>query len=321
VALQADGKIVAAGQAALNVFNTAFALARYTTAGAPDTTFGGGDGIVTTDINSNSDVANAVAIQGDGKIVAVGSNGTAGFAVARYLGDAPADVAEVAVAITGDFPDPASQYGVVSYSLGVSNAGPASAPSVAVHVTLPAGAYALATGPSQGTCTVSTGAVDCALGTIASAGSATIGIYVLHTSVGSLTTTAAASAAVGDSNTSNNSDTESTTVSAVACTMTGTGAPDMLTGTSGNDVICGVGGNDTINGADGHDVLIGGPGNDSITGGTGNDSLIGSGGADTLASTDGVSGNDVLLGGAGTDNCSGDPAGGSFSRDARTSCP
>jgi uncharacterized delta-60 repeat protein len=51
--------------------------------------FGGGDGQVTTDFDGNNDEAQAVALQGDGKIVAVGlaSDSTTGhfaFALARY---------------------------------------------------------------------------------------------------------------------------------------------------------------------------------------------------------------------------------------------
>src|SRR5262249_37457112 len=68
VANQVDGKIVAGGKATDD-----FALARYTTAGALDTAFGSGTGRVTTDFNGGKDIINAIAIQPDGKIVAVGA--------------------------------------------------------------------------------------------------------------------------------------------------------------------------------------------------------------------------------------------------------
>ncbi|MDQ0312841.1 putative delta-60 repeat protein/putative repeat protein (TIGR01451 family) [Kitasatospora herbaricolor] len=80
VAVQADGRIVAAG-----VSGNDFALARYTSAGAPDTGFGTG-GRVTTDFGG-SENAQAVAVQGDGRIVAAGSGATGGssnFVLARY---------------------------------------------------------------------------------------------------------------------------------------------------------------------------------------------------------------------------------------------
>src|SRR5262249_6143539 len=72
IGIQSDGKIVAAGFSAnCNVGND-FALARYTTAGVLDSTFGTG-GKVTTDFIGGDDRALAVAIQSDGKIIAAGS--------------------------------------------------------------------------------------------------------------------------------------------------------------------------------------------------------------------------------------------------------
>ena len=76
VAVQADGKIVVAGLAArtgpLGADND-FALARYLGDGTLDTSFGG-DGIVTTDLGTRTDVGRAVVIQpGDGGIVVAGT--------------------------------------------------------------------------------------------------------------------------------------------------------------------------------------------------------------------------------------------------------
>ncbi|HEX7999045.1 MAG TPA: FG-GAP-like repeat-containing protein [Pyrinomonadaceae bacterium] len=84
-ALQPDGKIVVAGFAS-NGTNSDFALVRYNTDGSLDTTFDT-DGIVTTPILSSNDIAFAVAVQPDGKIVAAGSATTGNstdFALARY---------------------------------------------------------------------------------------------------------------------------------------------------------------------------------------------------------------------------------------------
>ncbi len=94
VAIQTDGKIVAAG-----ISNTAaisdFALARYLPDGTPDNSFSG-DGQLTTNISSNGgDYANAIAIQPDGKILAggvvPGNNSISDFAVVRYLSDGSLD--------------------------------------------------------------------------------------------------------------------------------------------------------------------------------------------------------------------------------------
>lgn len=82
VAVQADGLIVAAGAAAGDDFNGVFAVARYSPDGTPDPTFSG-DGTVTTAIGAGGDEAKALAIQPDGKIVAVGTNGDR-FELARY---------------------------------------------------------------------------------------------------------------------------------------------------------------------------------------------------------------------------------------------
>ena len=71
--VQADGKIVVAGKTG-SWSDGDFALARYNTDGSPDTTFGE-SGLVTADIDNyieSGDQASAVAVQADGKIVAVG---------------------------------------------------------------------------------------------------------------------------------------------------------------------------------------------------------------------------------------------------------
>ena len=88
IALQTDGKIVAAGyQTSAAGTGANFALARYNTNGSLDTLFSG-DGKLTTDFFGYGDYCKALAIQPDGKIVAVGyaSNGNDDdIALARYL--------------------------------------------------------------------------------------------------------------------------------------------------------------------------------------------------------------------------------------------
>jgi len=90
VAIQPDGKIVAAGQSGGSGYD--FALVRYNTNGSPDTSFDG-DGIVTTDFGSY-DITQEVVIQADGKIVAVGYSAiypNNNFAVVRYNTDGSLD--------------------------------------------------------------------------------------------------------------------------------------------------------------------------------------------------------------------------------------
>src|SRR4029078_6409282 len=99
VALQSDGKIIAAGTVFVNEVpdgssDTDFALAGYNTEGTPDATFGNG-GQVSTDFLGFEDDAASVLIQADGKILAVGSANdplTAyDFAAARYLSNGTID--------------------------------------------------------------------------------------------------------------------------------------------------------------------------------------------------------------------------------------
>ena len=90
VAIQPDGKIVVAGWADPSVF----ALVRFNSNGSRDGNFGNA-GIVTTTVGSGGGMANSVALQEDGKIVAAGyssdGNGRRYFAVVRYLPDGTLD--------------------------------------------------------------------------------------------------------------------------------------------------------------------------------------------------------------------------------------
>ena len=83
VALQPDGKIVAAGGS-----DSSFAVARYNADGSPDLTFSG-DGLLTTDF-TDSARGSAVALQPDGEIVVAGQEGSS-FALARYDSDGSLD--------------------------------------------------------------------------------------------------------------------------------------------------------------------------------------------------------------------------------------
>ncbi len=81
-----DGKLLVAGST--NVGGSYdFALTRYNSDGSLDTTFDT-DGKVTVDFNGNPDVAYAVRVQSDGKIVVAGSgsatDGVTDFALARF---------------------------------------------------------------------------------------------------------------------------------------------------------------------------------------------------------------------------------------------
>jgi uncharacterized delta-60 repeat protein len=90
MAIQPDGKIVAAGAASPDIFTGDFALVRYNPDGSLDTSFGpGGNGVVLTDFSSRDGGTGGVALQADGRIVIAGSAGTSSnttyVVLARYM--------------------------------------------------------------------------------------------------------------------------------------------------------------------------------------------------------------------------------------------
>lgn len=92
VIVQPDGRIVTAGQDAFGDF----ALARYTTSGALDTSFNGTGKVTTTPAGGCSGQARALALQADGKIVAAGTscpnfNSVRNFTLYRYNIDGSLD--------------------------------------------------------------------------------------------------------------------------------------------------------------------------------------------------------------------------------------
>jgi uncharacterized delta-60 repeat protein len=92
VAIQADGKILAAGFSH-NGTNLDFAVVRYNTDGSLDLSFDG-DGKVVTPIGTSNDAAYSVSVQADGKIVVAGRtiNGSFyDFGVVRYNTDGSLD--------------------------------------------------------------------------------------------------------------------------------------------------------------------------------------------------------------------------------------
>jgi uncharacterized delta-60 repeat protein len=92
VAVQADGKIVAAGEASTGSASD-FAVARFRLDGTPDTSFGG-TGKIMTPVSSGTDVGHALAVQSDGKIIVAGYSGAYpndDFALVRYYSDGSLD--------------------------------------------------------------------------------------------------------------------------------------------------------------------------------------------------------------------------------------
>jgi uncharacterized delta-60 repeat protein len=93
---QADGKLVLAGSSWWpNQRPSVFVLSRYTSDGRPDVSFGSG-GVVTNSFRSKASILSAVALQTDGRIVAVGQIEGANsiytdLGLARYMADGELD--------------------------------------------------------------------------------------------------------------------------------------------------------------------------------------------------------------------------------------
>ena len=93
ITLQPDGKILLAGYG-YNGSDDDVALLRYNSDGTLDTSFGGGDGIVTTAIGAGHDRGHGVAVHSDGKILVGGSSHNGAdydFALVRYNSDGSLD--------------------------------------------------------------------------------------------------------------------------------------------------------------------------------------------------------------------------------------
>ena len=93
ISLQSDGKIVLGGNTSLGG-NTNFALARLNIDGSLDNTFGT-VGKQITDFGISGDYVNSIAIQSDGKLIAVGYTAYGVYthiAVARYSNDGTPDI-------------------------------------------------------------------------------------------------------------------------------------------------------------------------------------------------------------------------------------
>ena len=153
---------------------------------------------------SQGSITNTASVSSSATDVNLANNS----ASAATLVDPVADL----VVTKSDSPDPALVGQPLTYTVGIQNSGPSSAPSVSMSDTLPAGVTFNSAVPSQGSCSQSAGTVTCPLGTIANGASASIQITVTPQSTGSITNTASASSTISDPNNANNSASAATLV-------------------------------------------------------------------------------------------------------------
>jgi len=169
VVVQPNTKIVVSGFTNLNV-DFDFLMLRFLADGTPDTSFGT-DGVVISDLQGSDDLAQALVLQSDTKIVAVGSSTATvsavddEFAVVRYDSDGSLDKTfgndGIVVTTIGSLGDLALAVTLQADGrivvAGVADAGPDTDIAVARYRDVPGAQAAIADGSSGGCTTLASG--------------------------------------------------------------------------------------------------------------------------------------------------------------------
>ncbi len=150
-----------------------------------------------------TDTATATA----GNIVPNLATNTASATVVVANGNS-ADMAIVKTAT----PNPVTEGTPLTYTLTVTNNGPATATNVTVTDSLPSVVTYLSSTSTQGACSEASGTVTCLLGTIDNAVVATVNILTIPQQAGAVSNTATVTADQTDSNQVNNSSTQTETI-------------------------------------------------------------------------------------------------------------
>ncbi|HSA58441.1 MAG TPA: calcium-binding protein [bacterium] len=197
LAVQADGKILAFGNADVGGGNKDLFLVRLNPNGSLDAGFGGGDGIVSMDAGTVQDGTGAIALQPDGKIVGVGFNAN-DLVVVRFEGDSgDVSIVKSADAATAEVGDP------VTYTLTVKNNGSSAIGGVTVTDALDSKLTLQSATPAAGTCS-GTATVVCDLGTMAAGAQADVTLVVRPNAAGTIANQATVTAQAVDSNPADN---------------------------------------------------------------------------------------------------------------------
>jgi uncharacterized repeat protein (TIGR01451 family) len=127
---------------------------------------------------------------------------------------ANANSADMAIVKTATPSPTVAEGDTLTYSLAVTNNGPASATNVIVTDPLPSAVTYLSASTTAGTCSEADSTVTCLLGTMANAGTATVTILTLAGTPSVVSNTATVSADQTDPNPNNNSSTQTETITA-----------------------------------------------------------------------------------------------------------
>ena len=111
-----------------------------------------------------------------------------------------------------DSPDPVSKGSQLTYTVSVTNNGPAQATTVTLTDVLPVDVRFVSVTSSAGSCTQASGTINCALGNLTNGANVTVTIVVTPRRAGTITNTAQVSSGSPDTNPANNTDTEETVV-------------------------------------------------------------------------------------------------------------
>jgi uncharacterized repeat protein (TIGR01451 family) len=150
-------------------------------------------------------VTNTATVAGGGETNAANDTATD---VANVVPPADADLAITKTAS----PNPVMQSSMLTYTLGVTNNGPAIATNVTVTDTLPSQVSFVSAASSQGTCSQASGTVTCSLGTMTSGATATVTVAVTAITLSQAVNTATVTATQIDPITSNNTATTTTLI-------------------------------------------------------------------------------------------------------------
>lgn len=155
----------------------------------------------------------------------------------------PPAMADLAISKTATPSAGVAQGAQMNYTITVSNGGPDAATDVNVSDLLSAGTTFVSSTPSQGSCTAPApgpgGTVNCALGSIAAPGKATINLVVTFTAApgSAIANTATVSTSSVDANSANDSATSNTMVAQTFCASV-TNTNDSGTGSLRAAILC-----------------------------------------------------------------------------------